>query len=446
MSCLLFVTEIHAQKRIALIIGNGEYEEKSLRNPANDAADLSKVLEDLGFEVDLKLNVNLQQMEKSIRTFGEKLHDKVVGLFYYSGHGVQYEGNNYLIPIGAMSSVSAPEHLRYKTVNANYILGVMKQAENGLNIVFLDACRDNPFRSFSRSLSKGLKRISGAEGTIIAYSTAPGKLALDGKGRNSPYTAQLIESIKIPNIPVELMLKQVRNRVKNQTDGKQSPWYEASIDGNFFFNTNKYDPSKTYVNSKRVREVQQSLKSLGYDPGVVDGILGTMTTKAILLFQQTLNIKATGILDRKLENNLAQALIIYRSKFGTEKRHQNESKSTPSDTSSRGIFDSKNTDKFVLCLLPKESKPVWFRKRTCKNSNGKYVENIENDYIYCQLKENEKPVWHKRKACKKYNGYEVVENGDAYTQCLLPGEINAVWFKARSCLNSSGEILQFREF
>jgi len=232
----VFSTESFAQKKVALVIGNSDYKEQSLRNPINDARDISQILQNLGFEVDLKLNAAQEDMEVAVQIFGKKLQSNTVGLFYFSGHGVQYEGSNYLIPIGAMSRVSAPEHLRYKAVNAGYVLGVMKQSGSGLNIVILDACRNNPFKSFSRSLNKGLKRMSSAEGTIIAYSTSPGKVALDGNNRNSPYTEQLIKSMKIPNLPVELMLKQVRKSVKAKTGGKQSPWYEASIDGDFYFN------------------------------------------------------------------------------------------------------------------------------------------------------------------------------------------------------------------
>lgn len=231
----VFATDTYAQKRVALVIGNSDYEQQSLRNPVNDAKDVSQTLRNLGFSVDLKLNANQEGMERAIQEFGKKLQSNSVGLFYFSGHGVQYGGSNYLIPIGAMPRVSAPDHLRYKTVDAGYILGVMKQSGNGLNIVVLDACRNNPFKSFSRNLNRGLVRISGAEGTIIAYSTSPGKVALDGEGRNSPYTTQLIRQMQQPNMPVELMFKHVRKGVKDETAGKQSPWYEASIDGDFYF-------------------------------------------------------------------------------------------------------------------------------------------------------------------------------------------------------------------
>jgi len=229
--------EVVADERVALVIGNGAYQVQSLNNPVNDANDISKTLDDLGFEVRLVLDENQENMEKEIQAFGKKLQHNTAGLFYYSGHAVQYDGSNYLIPIGAMSSVSAPEHLRHKTVNVGYVLGVMKQAGNRLNIVILDACRNNPFKSFSRGMDKGLTRIPSAEGVIIAYATSPGKVALDGSGsKNSPYTDQLIKMMKKPNLPIELMFKQVREGVKLKTNGMQLPWYEASLDGDFYFN------------------------------------------------------------------------------------------------------------------------------------------------------------------------------------------------------------------
>ncbi|MCP4696303.1 MAG: caspase family protein [Gammaproteobacteria bacterium] len=232
---LVISTHSYARDRIALVIGNANYDAQPLSNPVNDARDISEKLRKLNFDVTFIYNANQQQMELAIQSFGEKLHSNSVGLFYFSGHGVQHEGNNYLIPISAMSRVSAPDHLRYKTVDAGYILGVMKQSGSGLNMVFLDACRNNPFKSFSRSMGRGLARISGAEGTLIAYSTSPGKVALDGSGRNSPYTYQLLNLMEQPNLPIELLLKKVRANVKSQTGGKQSPWYEASIDGDFYF-------------------------------------------------------------------------------------------------------------------------------------------------------------------------------------------------------------------
>jgi uncharacterized caspase-like protein len=210
---LLFVSaHAYARDRIALVVGNADYRVKPLANPANDARDIAQALNKVDFDVTLLINANQEQMESAIQSFGEKLHRNSVALFFYSGHGVQYEGSNYLIPVYTMSHVSTPSHLRYKAVDAGYVLGVMEQSGSELNIVLLDACRDNPFKSFSRSMNRELARIAGAEGSLIAYSTAPGKVSLDGNGRNSPYTKQLITFLEIPNIPIELMLKKCEQK------------------------------------------------------------------------------------------------------------------------------------------------------------------------------------------------------------------------------------------
>jgi uncharacterized caspase-like protein len=158
-----------------------------------------------------------------------------VGLFYYAGHAVQHEGENYLIPLDALQAVSAPEHLKHKTVSAGYVLGVMEDAGNGLNIVILDACRDNPFQGFSRSLTRGLARMPDANGVLIAYSTSPGKTAEDGTGRNSPYTKYLLHFITEPNLTIEAMFKNVMREVKAETGEGQVPWYSTSMEHEFYF-------------------------------------------------------------------------------------------------------------------------------------------------------------------------------------------------------------------
>jgi len=224
------------EKRLALVIGNSNYLTSPLPNPLNDAQDITAALAHYGFEVMAVLDGDQVAMEEAINAFGLRLREGGVGLFYYSGHGVQHQGNNYLVPIGAIPSIKSPIQLRYKAVNVGYVLSAMQDAGNRLNIVMLDSCRDNPFRGFSRNLNAGLARIDGAEGMLIAYSTAPGKVAYDGDGRNSPYTSSLLELMQIPNLPIELLLKKVRTSVREQTDGAQTPWYEASIDGNFAFN------------------------------------------------------------------------------------------------------------------------------------------------------------------------------------------------------------------
>ncbi len=228
------------KERVALVIGNSNYRVNPLSNPVNDARDMAKVLRELGFDVTLEVDADQMTMESAIDAFGDKLRKsaKAVGLFYFSGHGAQYAGTNYLIPINSIRKISAAAHLRYKAVPAGYVLGVMP--ENGLNIVILDACRNNPFKGFSKSLGQGLARMAGAEGSLIAYATAPGTVAWAGKAseRNSPYTKHLLRFMKQPNLPIESILKKVRKAVILETRHNstvQKPWYEASISDDFYF-------------------------------------------------------------------------------------------------------------------------------------------------------------------------------------------------------------------
>jgi uncharacterized caspase-like protein len=223
--------------RVALVIGNGNYKSQALSNPIPDAQDMSDTLNQLGFGVTQVLNADQATMNKAIQEFGQELHSDRVGLLYYSGYGVQYEGKNYMIPIGAMLAIDEPSDLNTDAVSVNGVLSMMEQAKNRLNLVVLDACRDNPFEGFTKGDRKtGLAPVSSAEGMLVAYATSPNKAALTSKKRNSPYTKHLLQYME-QDLPIELMLKQVREAVKNETDGKQTPWYATSIEGNFTFAT-----------------------------------------------------------------------------------------------------------------------------------------------------------------------------------------------------------------
>lgn len=241
MLCFYAPLTFAERTRFALVIGNADYVAGQLRNPANDARAISATLRELGFQVTELENASQEEMEQAINQFGRSLNQNTVGLFYFSGHGVQHNGQNYLIPIGAMGKVNTADQLRYKTVNAGFVLDTMKQSGSGLNFFFLDACRSTPFKRFTRDVSQGLAKINNAQGTLISFATAPGTVAYDGNGQNSPYTTSLLKWMKKPDLPIELMLKGVRSDVKKRTDGKQSPWYEASIDGHFSFNTTGKD-------------------------------------------------------------------------------------------------------------------------------------------------------------------------------------------------------------
>ncbi|MBF0266057.1 MAG: caspase family protein [Gammaproteobacteria bacterium] len=234
-------------QRTALVIGNSAYKDTPLTNPRNDAEDIANTLTTLGFDVIKVLDGDFKSMNKAVSNFGSTLEKKGgVGLFFYAGHGIQSAGRNYLIPVD--SNIERETELKYSAIDAGRIMDEMGYANNGLNIAILDACRNNPLTRSFRSAKKGLARINNLPtGLLIAYSTAPGKQAADGTGRNSPYTSSLLESLKEKNTPLEMVFKNVIKRVKNETKGAQIPWVSSSVDGDFYFNEDKNNivtPSK----------------------------------------------------------------------------------------------------------------------------------------------------------------------------------------------------------
>jgi hypothetical protein len=220
------------ERRTALVIGNSTYSTGPLKNPVNDASDMASTLQKLGFKVVLKKNANLETMEEAIEDFGNRLKRGGVGLFYYAGHGVQVNGINYLIPIGA--KINKESDVRFKAFDAGRVLAEMENANNGLNIVLLDACRDNPFGKSFRSASRGLAIVSSAPaGTFISYSTSPGQVAIDGEDRNSPYTKALLQYAQEPGLTIEDVFKGVRQKLRKETG--QVPWELSSLEGKFYF-------------------------------------------------------------------------------------------------------------------------------------------------------------------------------------------------------------------
>jgi len=224
-----------SQRRIALVIGNGAYTKAPpLKNPPNDARDIATTLKELGFDVANGVNVNQREMKRLIRDFGQKLKAGGSGLFYYAGHGVQSKGRNYLIPIEA--DVQSETDVEDQGVDVALVLGLMDEANNGLNVVILDACRNNPFARSFRSVSNGLAQVDAPSGTLIAYSTAPGKVARDGEGRNGAYTTELLQQMRVPGLRIEELLKRVRASLKQQTNGEQVPWESSSLIGDLYLN------------------------------------------------------------------------------------------------------------------------------------------------------------------------------------------------------------------
>jgi uncharacterized caspase-like protein len=217
---------LRAEPRIALIIGNGAYEAVSpLTNPTRDAALMARTLEGLGFEVTLATDADLATTQAAISAFGRALRDageEATGLFYYAGHGVQSFGRNYILPVDAALTDAAD--LSLVAVEAEAVLRQMASARNRTNIFILDACRNNPFPESVGFGETGLAEMDAPAGTYIAYSTSPGRVALDGTGENSPFTTALAREIAVPGQTIEAAFKNVRVAVRDETGGMQTPW------------------------------------------------------------------------------------------------------------------------------------------------------------------------------------------------------------------------------
>ena len=222
--------------RLALVIGNGSYQAGRLANPVNDAKLISGVLRRVGFEVIEELDASQRQMKRAIQRFGDQL-DKygknAVALFYYAGHGIQAGGRNYLIPVDA--TIRRETDLDIEAVPADWVVQQLEFAKSALNVIILDACRNNPFARGFRSAGGGLARMDAPTGTLIAYSTAPGDVAADGDGANSPYSQALARAMLMSATPVEQAFKEVRVAVRGATKGAQTPWELSSLTGDFFF-------------------------------------------------------------------------------------------------------------------------------------------------------------------------------------------------------------------
>jgi hypothetical protein len=222
-------------KRVALVLGNASYKTRPLKNSRNDADDMSRSLRSSGFEVIDVRDGSLSQMRTAVRQFGDKLLTNDVGLVYYSGHGIEVKGRNYFIPVNA--DIQREDEIADQGLDVALILEKMNTAQRSVNIMIVDACRDDPFGRSFRSSSRGLATMEAPRGTIIAYATSPGKVASDGdpRERNSPYTKHLLRAMQAPNKPIEQVFKEVRRAVQDETKNQQTPWENTSLSGDFYF-------------------------------------------------------------------------------------------------------------------------------------------------------------------------------------------------------------------
>ena len=225
------------ERRVALVIGNSAYRyAPKLENPKNDAADLSKSLRNLGFEVIEGYDLDRKGMEDAIGQFTEKIKTAKLAGFFYAGHGLQVDTENYLVPIDG--KVERVADLGTSAVSLRYVMGQMEK-DRRVNLVFLDACRDNPLLSTintaletrTANVGKGLAQMKAAIDTLVVYATQPDNVALDGAGRNSPFTAALLKHMQTPNIEISGMMKRVRSDVAAVTKEAQVPWDHSSLRG-----------------------------------------------------------------------------------------------------------------------------------------------------------------------------------------------------------------------
>ena len=224
------------EERLALVIGNADYRRDPLDNPVNDARLMAKSLRQAGFAVALHENLDRVGLFEALRAFGGRLNENTIAVIYYAGHGLQLSDHNYLVPVDA--EIRSEDEIPIAGLDVGYILGRMANARSRVNIVILDACRNNPFRGKNGAKAQGLAQMDAPVGTLLAYATAPGKLAADSGsagGVNSLYATHLARQLLVPGLPVERVFKKVREAVVQDTREEQVPWESSSLQGEFAF-------------------------------------------------------------------------------------------------------------------------------------------------------------------------------------------------------------------
>lgn len=253
--CLVLHYGVYSQQqKYALIIGVKDYVyAPPLKNTLNDAQDMAEVLKSKGFDVQTVYNPKTKrEMQEAIRVYMKKLdgNTNATGLVFYSGHGIQVKGINYFLPTTANLQIEAD--LDEQALKMEYLLSAVEQSGNALNIFILDACRNTPFRSFSRSTEQGLNQVSAPKGSYVVYATAPGSVASDGVGRNGLFTSKLLKYINTPDIALEQVFKYVARDVQQESQGSQIPWINYSYFGDFYFSGTTNTPSTTQPNNQPI--------------------------------------------------------------------------------------------------------------------------------------------------------------------------------------------------
>ncbi|MBO6024543.1 MAG: SUMF1/EgtB/PvdO family nonheme iron enzyme [Bacteroidales bacterium] len=304
---ILLITSVIAsygqtEKRLALVVGNSKYIGKgnSLRNPVNDAIDVAIKLKALGFDVDTLLNASLLDMDDAIDDFGRKAKDYDIALFYYSGHGLQSKGSNYMVPVDA--EMKSEAEVKYKCTPVNMLLDKLDESGCPMKLIVLDACRNNPFeRSWHKSTGvKGLSLMDAPKGTLISYATSPGCTAEDGTGCNSPYTKAFLDALDIPNLQLLSFFNEVGTLVQNITQEEQIPWMTSSaLKGSFCF---KHQPTIAQKQESFLTEMDDKPCSLSFTVNGVSFVMKRVEGGTFWMGAQRDNPVAQNYDEHALEN------------------------------------------------------------------------------------------------------------------------------------------------
>ena len=247
---------LSALARVSLVIGNARYAAAPLESPGNDAKAMANGLRKLGFQVNLKLDAGRNEMLEAIRGFGSELARRAsVGLFYYAGHGAQLAWRNYLIPVDV--EFGQLEDMRTRAVPLTALLEELRNAQNPMNVIILDACHDNPFGNKVRTVQKGLSQVDAPPGSLLAYATSPGNTVAEGAGATGLYTGNLVRELQVPEERIEDVFKRVRLNVRLKSGGRQVPWESTSLEADFYFLPPR--DAKTLSEDERAKQFDEEL-------------------------------------------------------------------------------------------------------------------------------------------------------------------------------------------
>ncbi|MDP7158949.1 MAG: SUMF1/EgtB/PvdO family nonheme iron enzyme, partial [SAR324 cluster bacterium] len=356
-----------AVARHALVIGNSKYEQVGrLRNPVNDADAVTRTLAGLGFKVTTLKNADLRTMERTISAFGKKLRAGGVGLFFYAGHGMQVDGENFLIPVDA--NPESESDLRYEAVQLGRMLNRMADAQNGMNIVILDACRNNPFARSFRSSTNGLAQVSAPTGTFISYATGPGKVAADGEGENGLFTEKLVAHLATPGLKLEEVFKRVRVDVQRESMGKQVPWDSSSVTGDFFFLPSGVRAKPSISSTTKTTPQVASTGAIRADESAWRDIENSSDPEDfqffLEVFPESALAKTAKFKLRRLERKQAKAEQERIAKQEEERKRQEAEQRRIAEAKRKAETERKRQEELAALRQKQESAGVWTEPNT----------------------------------------------------------------------------------